>query len=60
MLMKPEKKAAAAIAAPEDIDQCVVAAEEVLRAVEMKDARALAEALKALVSMCQYEEESPG
>lgn len=71
MLMKPDKKKnavavilkagglpqpAAEVEGAEEIEPKVVAADEVLKAIEMKDARALAEAMEALISMCSEEE----
>lgn len=57
MLMKDDKKAGAVMGQPEEINEHVVAAEEILKAIEQKDPQALAEAMRAMVSMCQYEEE---
>jgi len=43
--------------AEQEVDQFEMAAEELLGAIERKDSRALKEALKSFIQMCEYEEE---
>lgn len=51
-------KPAADINGSEDVNPKVIAAEEVLSAIEMKDARALADAMSYLMEMCDMEEDA--
>ena len=64
MLMKPDKKGSATVvmAGPEveqsEIDGKDIAAQEILQAIERKDARLLKEALCSLIEMIEMEEDS--
>ncbi len=51
-------KPAINIEGSENTDPKVIAADEVLMAIEQKDARALADAMSSLIEMCSYEHEA--
>lgn len=63
MLMKPEKKGSATVMVGPEVEQSEIdgkdiAAQEILQAIERKDARLLREALCSLIEMIEMEDDS--